>query len=37
MLNSEMMRKDEGLAAAQQWVRRVIQENPARYVVVMEH
>lgn len=37
MLNSEMMRKDKGLAAAQQWVRRVLQENPARYVVVMEH
>lgn len=37
MLNSEAMRSAEGLEAAQQWVRRVIAENPAKYVVVMEH
>lgn len=37
MLNSESMRSDEGLAKAQQWVRKVIEENPARFVVVVEH
>ncbi len=37
MLNNEMMRKDEGLAAAQQWVKNTIRENPSRYIVVMEH
>lgn len=37
MLNSEMMRKDEGLAAAQQWVKNTIRENPSKYIVVMEH
>ena len=37
MLNNESMRKKEGLDAAQQWVRRVIKENPTKYVVVMEH
>lgn len=37
MLNSEMMRTDQGLAAARQWVRDVIAANPAPYTVVMEH
>lgn len=37
MLNNEMMRKDEGLGAAQQWVKKVITENPMKYIVVMEH
>ena len=37
MLNSETMRTDEGLAAAQEWVRKVVRENPARYRVVCEH
>lgn len=37
MLNSEAMRSDEGLAAAQQWVKQTISDNPAKYVVVMEH
>ena len=37
VLNNETMRTDEGLAAAQQWVRQVIRDNPARYIVVMEH
>lgn len=37
MLNSESMRSDEGLDKAQQWVRKVIRENPARFIVVVEH
>ena len=37
MLNNESMRSDEGLRNAQQWVRGVIRENPARFIVVMEH
>lgn len=37
MLNSESMRSDEGLEAAQNWVRKVVAENPARYVIVCEH
>lgn len=37
MLNNESMKTDEGLHEAQQWVRRVINENPAQFVVVMEH
>lgn len=37
MLNNESMKTDEGLHEAQQWVRRVISENPAQFVVVMEH
>lgn len=37
MLNNENMRSDEGLAAAQEWVRKVIKENPAKFTIVMEH
>ena len=37
MLNNEDMRSDEGLAAAQAWVREVIENNPSKYIVVMEH
>ena len=37
MLNNENMRSDEGLAAAQEWVRKVVAENPAPYTVVCEH
>ncbi len=37
MLNSESMRSDEGLLKAQEWVKRVVEENPARYRVVCEH
>lgn len=37
MLNNESMRSDEGLAAAQEWVKRTIAEHPSKYVVVMEH
>lgn len=37
MLNNEVMRKDEGLAEAQAWVRKVVEQNKARYVIVCEH
>lgn len=37
MLNNEDMRKPEGLAAAQDWVRKVVAENPAKFIVVCEH
>ncbi len=37
MLNNENMRKDEGLKAAQKWVREVIKGNKAKYIIVMEH
>ena len=36
-LNSEAMRSAEGLAAAQAWVKEVVEAHPAPYVVVMEH
>lgn len=37
MLNNENMRQEEGLQAAQNWVRKVVEENPAPYKVVVEH
>ncbi len=37
MLNNESMKTDEGLEAAQQWVRKTIKENPAKYTIVVEH
>jgi len=42
MLNNEAMRQDEGLFAAQRWVKRVVNEarsseRPPRFVVVVEH
>ena len=37
MLNNESMRSDEGLAAAQAWVKKTIQSNPSKYIIVMEH
>jgi hypothetical protein len=37
MLNSEAMRSEEGLAKAQDWTREVIKNNPARYIIVVEH
>lgn len=37
VLNSESMRSDEGLEKAQQWVRKVIEEHPAKWIIVMEH
>lgn len=37
MLNNEDMHSDEDLAEAQAWVREVIENNPSKYIVVMEH
>ena len=37
MLNNENMRAPEGLAAAQQWVKEVATNVPARFKVVCEH
>lgn len=37
ILNNEAMRSEEGLAQAQDWTKKVIKNNPAKYVIVMEH
>ncbi|KQC00086.1 metallophosphoesterase family protein [Pedobacter sp. Hv1] len=37
MLNNEAMKSDEELAKAQDWTREVIKNNPAKYVIVLEH
>ena len=37
MLNNESMKTDEGLKEAQDWVRKVVNENPSRYKIVCEH
>ena len=37
MLNNENMTSTSGLNKAQKWVRDVIANNPARFIVVMEH
>ena len=37
MLNNENMTSSSGLNKAQKWVREVIANNPARFIVVMEH
>ena len=37
MLNSEKMRNDEGVEAAQKWVREVIKKNLSDFIVVCEH
>src|SRR5690606_10622158 len=37
MLNNEVMKSDEGLAKAQDWTKKVIKNNPAKYVVVVSH
>lgn len=37
MLNSESMRSEEGLAAAQAWVKKTIKSNPSKFVIVIEH
>ncbi len=37
MLNNESMRTEEGLQKAQEWVRKVVAENPSKYQVVCEH
>lgn len=37
MLNNEAMKSEGELAEAQQWVKKVVRTNPARYVVVVSH
>ncbi len=37
MLNTEAMKTEEQLAKAQNWMREVIKNNPAKYVIVMQH
>lgn len=37
MLNNESMRSTEGLAAAQEWFKKVVEENPSKYIIVCEH
>lgn len=37
MLDNEQMHGESGLKAAQEWVRKVIKENPSEYIIVCEH
>ena len=37
MLNNEAMKSDEELANAQDWTKKVIKGNPAKYVIVLSH
>jgi hypothetical protein len=37
MLNNENMRDDKGFDAAQEWVKKVIETNTAKYIIVVEH
>jgi hypothetical protein len=37
MLNNESMKTEEGLKEAQEWVRKVVKENPSGYKIVCEH
>ncbi len=37
MLNNEAMKSAEELSIAQEWTRKVIKNNPAKYVIVLEH
>lgn len=37
MLNNEAMKTEEELAAAQQWVKKTVRNNPARYIIVVSH
>ncbi|RYG37625.1 MAG: hypothetical protein EOO01_30075, partial [Chitinophagaceae bacterium] len=37
MLNNEAMKTPEELAKAQEWTKQVIKNNPAKYIIVMEH
>ena len=37
MLNNEAMKSAEELAKAQRWTREIIKNNPAKYVIVMQH
>lgn len=37
MLNNEDMRTEDGLAAAREWLAKVVKENPSKAIVVCEH
>lgn len=37
MLNNEGMKSEAELAVAQEWVRKVIKENPAKFIIVVSH
>ena len=37
MLNNEAMKSTEELAKAQEWTKEVIQNNPAKYIIVLSH
>lgn len=37
MLNNEAMRLSGGLQPALEWMERVVEENPSKYIVVVEH
>lgn len=37
MLNNEAMRKKEDLEPVFDWMEKVVQENPAKYVIVVQH
>jgi hypothetical protein len=37
ILNNEDMHTDEQLNTAQNWVRKVVAENPSKYIIVCEH
>lgn len=37
MLNNESMKTEQGLKEAQEWVRKVVKENPSVYKIVCEH
>lgn len=37
MLNNEAMKSEEGLAEAQNWMKDVVKNNPAKYIIVVSH
>lgn len=37
MLNNEAMKSEDELAQAQAWVKKVIKNNPAKYIIVVSH
>jgi hypothetical protein len=37
MLNSEVMRTEEGFIEAKKWVKEVIEKNPKKFIIVCEH
>lgn len=37
MLNNEAMKTEASLAVAQDWARKVIEENPAKFIIVVSH